>query len=82
SSPFKTTGLNAEVQKQLDANIGSDNYDIGILFTNLLGGGNAGAIGSVCNNKIKGAAYIGPVETNPEGFNFAVAGAHEMGHQF
>ena len=82
SSPFKTTGLNAEVQKQLNANIGSDNYDIGILFTNLVGGGNAGAIGSVCNNKIKGAAYIGPVETNPEGFNFAVAGAHEMGHQF
>ncbi|MDH1882465.1 reprolysin-like metallopeptidase [Empedobacter falsenii] len=82
TSPFKTTGLNAEVQKQLDANIGSENYDIGILFTNLLGGGNAGYIGSVCNNTKKGSAYIGPVETNPEGFNFSVAGAHEMGHQF
>ncbi|MGV0755517.1 reprolysin-like metallopeptidase [Empedobacter brevis] len=82
SSPFTTTNLNSETQKQLDTNIGSENYDIGILFTNLLGGGNAGAIGSVCNNSKKGSAYIGPVETNPEGFNFAVAGAHEMGHQF
>lgn len=82
TSPFKTVGLNAEIQKQLDANIGSDNYDIGILFTNLVGGGNAGYIGSVCNNTKKGSAYIGPVEQGPEGFNFAVAGAHEMGHQF
>lgn len=82
TSPFKTTGLNVEVQKQLDANIGSDNYDIGILFTNLIGGGNAGAIGSVCNNSKKGSSYIGYIDQGTEGFNFSVAGAHEMGHQF
>ncbi|MGV0925516.1 reprolysin-like metallopeptidase [Empedobacter tilapiae] len=75
--------LNTETQKQLDTHIGSGNYDLGIVFTNLVGGGNAGAIGSVCNNTLKGSAYMGYVDSKtPEGFSFAVAAAHEMGHQF
>lgn len=83
SDPFTTTNLNSQTQTQLDTKIGAANYDLGILFTNKVGGGNAGAIGSVCKNGSKGLAYIGYIDTNiPEGFSFAVAAGHEMGHQF
>lgn len=83
SDPYTTTNLNSQTQIQLDSKIGSANYDLGILFTNKIGGGNAGAIGSVCKNSTKGSAYIGYINANtPEGFSFAIAAGHEMGHQF
>ena len=69
--------LNSQLQKTLTQTIGEANYDIGILFTNQTGGGNAGKIKAVCVDggaqitpppifgyKIvlgKGAAYAGPV---------------------
>ncbi|BAP32821.1 uncharacterized protein CHSO_3784 [Chryseobacterium sp. StRB126] len=69
--------LNSQLQKTLTQTIGEANYDIGVLFTNQTGGGNAGKIQAVCVDggatitpapifgyKIvlgKGAAYAGPV---------------------
>ncbi|WP_048506483.1 reprolysin-like metallopeptidase [Chryseobacterium angstadtii] len=85
--------LNNEVQTTLTNTIGEANYDIGIVFTNQTGGGNAGMIASVCQNsqgmvngqpdKKKGSAYAGPVNgTGPQGFIYAMVIAHEMGHQY
>lgn len=85
--------LNNEVQTTLTNTIGEANYDIGIIFTNQTGGGNAGMIASVCQNsqglvngqvdKKKGSAYAGPVNgTGPQGFIYAMVIAHEMGHQY
>jgi len=86
TDPYTDTGqfgsllgnsLNSQTQTTLTQNIGEANYDIGILFTNQTGGGNAGKIAAVCIDggatitpppifgyKIvigKGAAYAGPV---------------------
>lgn len=80
--PFTTSNLNPKAQSEFDLKIGSDNYDIGILFTNKTGGGNAGGIGTVCNNSNKGASYAGGIDPSSASvFAVAVAG-HEMGHQF
>lgn len=75
--PLLGNSLNSQTQATLTQNIGEGNYDIGILFTNQTGGGNAGEIASVCVDggatknppplfgyKIvlgKGSAYAGPV---------------------
>lgn len=70
--------LDQEIKNTLDNTIGSSNYDLGILFSNQrTGGGKASGIGSVCNG---GIAYIG--QFTPEGFIYAIAAAHEMGHMF
>lgn len=69
--------LNSQLQETLTETIGEANYDVGILFTNQTGGGNAGKIKAICVDggalitppppfgyKIvlgKGAAYAGPV---------------------
>lgn len=69
--------LNSQTQTTLTQTIGEANYDIGILFTNQSGGGNAGKIAAICVDggatitpppaigyKIvlgKGSAYAGPV---------------------
>ncbi len=74
--------LNTQTQIELDDKIGSENYDIGIILTNLVSGGNAGAIGSVCNDTTKGSAYAGRVGVGPEGAQYYMVIAHEMGHQF
>lgn len=78
-STFTTTQiLDQEIKATLDNTIGSSNYDLGMLFTNQkTGGGKASAIGSVCNG---GFAYIGGF--TPQGFIYAMAAAHEMGHMF
>lgn len=93
TDPYTTaTALNNETQSTLTSVIGEANYDIGILFTNQTGGGNAGKIASVCQDsqgtvngsvdKKKGSAYAGPVTTGPIGFIYAMIVAHEMGHQY
>ncbi|GGF00089.1 hypothetical protein GCM10010984_17080 [Chishuiella changwenlii] len=88
SNPYqydKLEELNPEVQKQLDENIGSDNYDLGILFTNSVAGGEAADMGVVCNPLKKGGSYTGydPFNTYiPEGYTFAMIAAHEIGHTF
>lgn len=77
-----TGGLNAGTQAAIDDIIESDNYDIGHLF-HLAGtsiSGNAGGIGTVCQNASKGSAWSqGP---NPANANFVFLVAHEMGHQW
>lgn len=74
--------LNRENQRQLDEKIGSESYDIGVLLTNSEKGGSAGDIGTVCGPH-KGATFIGYSEDFiPEGIEFAIIAAHEMGHQF
>lgn len=84
SNPYTNTNLNSKTQEVLDAQIGPENYDVGILLTNRTGGGNAGAIGSVCNNAIKGSAYAGGLNSLQavDMMTFAMVTAHEMGHQF
>ena len=74
--------LSAKVQNTLDTNIGSANYDVGILFNQAnQSDGNAGFIGAVCVENRKGSAYAtGQV---PEGDLFDIDFvAHEIGHQF
>ncbi len=73
--------LNTQVQNTLTDMIGEANYDIGHLFHEDTDGGNAGFIGSVCQDDMKGSAYSAAL--NPEGdiydLDFV---AHELGHQF
>lgn len=79
SDPYGSE-YNQKTQSLLNTHIGAENYDIGMLFTNKTGGGNAGAIGSVCNDNIKGSAYSGGIYSGYPIFAYVVA--HEMGHQF
>ena len=70
---------NAVLQQTLDSTIGSGNYDVGHLFSGVGGGGNAGAIGSVCNSATKGSAWS--ASSQPRGLRFVNLVAHELGHQ-
>ena len=73
--------LNNQVQNTLTTNIGEANYDVGHLFHKDSNSGNAGFIGSVCQNNKKGSGYSSAV--NPEGDLFDLDFvAHELGHQF
>ena len=77
--------LNTEVQGTLTDSIGAPNYDVGHLFhkvpTSNQNGGNAGFIGAVCIDNIKGSGYSS--KENPVGDTFDLDYvAHEMGHQF
>lgn len=71
--------MNAELQGVLDSVIGSENYDVGHIFSGIGGGGNAGAIGAFCDDEVKGSAWSASSE--PEGSDFINLVAHEMGHQ-
>jgi subtilisin-like proprotein convertase family protein len=77
-----------ELQATLTSKIGNANYDIGHLFANSGGGGDAGCIGCVCVNPStgdpygKGSAYTSPSNGIPEGDSFDIDFvAHEIGHQ-
>ncbi|HKO78344.1 MAG TPA: M12 family metallo-peptidase [Flavobacterium sp.] len=79
---------NLELQSTLTSQVGNLNYDIGHLFANSGGGGDAGCIGCVCVNPTasdlygKGSAYTSPANGKPEGDAFDIDYvAHEMGHQ-
>lgn len=74
--------LSPDVQSELTSTIGAENYDVGILLNEAAqSDGNAGFIGSVCNDNRKGSAYASaPV---PEGDFFDIDFViHEIGHQF
>ena len=79
---FNFTNLNDKTQEDLDQYIGSDNYDVGIVLTGKANGGNAGGIGTVCRNDIKGSSYAGGIGTGETFIQFAMIVAHELGHQF
>jgi subtilisin-like proprotein convertase family protein len=71
--------MNGELQVVLDSVIGSENYDVGHIFSGIGGGGNAGAIGAFCDDDVKGSAWS--ASSQPEGSEFINLVAHEMGHQ-
>ena len=76
-----TSNLNLETQSTLTNIIEEENYDIGHLFHVDAANGNAGGIGTVCRDNIKGSAYSS--HPNPEGDLYDLDYvAHEMGHQF
>jgi subtilisin-like proprotein convertase family protein len=79
---------NLELQSTLTTTIGNSNYDIGHLFANSGGGGDAGCIGCVCVNPTasdpygKGSGYTSPSNGIPQGDGFDIDYVvHEMGHQ-
>jgi subtilisin-like proprotein convertase family protein len=79
---------NLELQSNLTSTIGNGSYDIGHLFGDSGGGGDAGCIGCVCvdpnpsDEYGKGSAYTSPSNGKPEGDSFDIDYvAHEMGHQ-
>ena len=67
-------------QTEIDTTIGSDYYDIGHNF-NTSRGGNAGCIGCVCTDGIKGRGWTGSLNPTGDAFDIDYV-SHEMGHQF
>ena len=85
--PFKSS-LNDEAQVAMDSIVGNENYDLGHLFDYGQPDGDAGCVGCVCENGVKGRAYsIHPFEDIDGGvfrndyFDLDYV-AHEIGHQF
>ena len=83
-------GWNVELQNTLSSVLGNAAYDIGHLFGQSGGGGNAGCIGCVCGDddivdltdKNKGSAYTSPSDGISQGDNFDIDYVvHEIGHQ-
>lgn len=88
TDPYTTdANYNIELQRNLTATIGSANYDIGHLVSQVGNNGNAGCITCVCTNPAnnnslaKGSGFTTCV--TPIGDNFDIDFvAHEMGHQY
>ena len=79
---FPINNWNAQLQATLTSVIGEANYDIGHLFGQSGGGGNAGCIGCVCVDGIKGSGITSPPDNIPQGDNFDIDYVvHEVGHQ-
>ncbi|SMC92658.1 reprolysin-like metallopeptidase [Chryseobacterium sp. YR221] len=81
-----TNNLNLQLQQTLTQQVGNANYDMGHVFNAAGGNGNAGGIGTTCNNPAtatslaKGSAFT--QNTTPMGDAFDIDYvAHEMGHQ-
>lgn len=82
ASGYSSGNWNAQAQTALDNYIGSSNYDIGHLLMGYATGGNAGCIGCVCDNSLKGSGVTGfttDLTTDPFIIDFW---DHEIGHQF
>ncbi len=81
SDPFDAENseeLLRQNQRNMDVVIGSDNYDIGHLFTTK--GGGLAAIASVCNQQRKAKGVSGISHPENDSFNLDFV-AHEIAHQ-
>lgn len=83
TDPYTTlSAWNNQLQTTLTSLIGEANYDIGHMFGQSGGGGNAGCIGCVCVDNQKGRGITSPADGIPQGDNFDIDYvAHEVGHQ-
>ena len=82
SNSSSMNSWNRELQNHLTTTFGSENYDIGHLFGDAGGGGNAGCIGCICNDANKGSGFTSPADRKPFGDKFDIDYvAHEIGHQ-
>nr|WP_299342471.1 zinc-dependent metalloprotease family protein [Allomuricauda sp.] len=84
SDPYMGGPLGSEVQATLTSEIGEANYDVGHLFNKVNQGqdnGNAGGIGTVCRDGLKGRAFASAFEPSGDNFDLDYV-AHELGHQF
>lgn len=92
SDPYTLNDLSTTTLNQnhtaLNAQIGSGNYDIGILFNNGWNGGLA-YLNSTCNATLKGGAQAGITfgtgsnpTAGPQGPIFVTTVAHEIAHKF
>jgi len=80
SDPYGTN-LNTEVQNTLTSTLGEASYDVGHLFQRGTDAGNAGFIGSVCQDNEKGSGYSSAQMPEGDVFDLDFV-AHELGHQF
>ena len=84
---------NAQLMNTLHTTLGDSAFDIGHLFGQSGGGGNAGCIGCICSNDMtvdtdgspqnyKGSGFTSPYDGIPQGDNYDIDYVvHEMGHQ-
>jgi hypothetical protein len=68
-------------QTEIDATIGSANYDLGHLFHRQNPGGGLAAVGVICNNANKARAISALNSPVGDPFDVQVV-SHELGHQF
>ncbi len=66
-------------QSLIDGVIGSENYDVGHLFT--ARGGGLAYVGSACRSNVKAMGISGNISVGRERFSLEFV-AHEIGHQF
>ncbi len=79
TDPYSNPPTLAENQLNIDAVIGSSNYDIGHVVTT--GSGGVATLSGVCDNTKKARGMTGSADPKSDAFDVDFV-AHEIGHQF